>query len=236
MALKPVPRAARRSWRKKVRYPRGNRIRSIRGASSLIPALTPRYAAMPLALNTKLIYSTGTTYLNGAISSLTDVTFAFRGNGPYDPDAQIGGNQPAGFDNYMALYRFYRVTAARIDVEFSLGNNMTAVLYVSTATGAPGPSLSAACAQPGAQIISTLTQGGNANCLRRSLYCKTSDIVGTTITNDDLVGTSGSVPNDQWYFQWHMYNADGSTAQGYSCHFKITYYVQLFEPLAQTLS
>lgn len=43
-------------------------------------------------------------------------SFQIRANGCYDPEVSIGGHQPKGFDQFMALYRHFTVTASKIKV------------------------------------------------------------------------------------------------------------------------
>lgn len=47
-------------------------------------------------------------------------------NGLFDPNAQVGGHQPIGFDQIMALYEHYAVIRSRITVTFKV--NLTAGL------------------------------------------------------------------------------------------------------------
>lgn len=55
-------------------------------------------------------------------------TFVFSANGLYDPAISIGGHQPRGFDQLMALYDHYTVLKSKIVVTFMKGSNQTTSL------------------------------------------------------------------------------------------------------------
>lgn len=50
----------------------------------------------------------------------------FRANGINDPDAEFGGHQPYGHDQYANLYTHYSVKRAVIDVSYADGNSVGA--------------------------------------------------------------------------------------------------------------
>lgn len=64
----------------------------------------------PSRFNTKLRYASQKSFpITLASPNAPIITFA--GNGLYDPDLQVGGQQPTGFDQLMAMYLAYRVNA-----------------------------------------------------------------------------------------------------------------------------
>lgn len=54
------------------------------------------------------------------VDSLANISYErFRANGMYDPEVSLGGHQPRGFDQAMALYQTFTVVASRISVNFA---------------------------------------------------------------------------------------------------------------------
>ena len=61
-------------------------------------------------MKTKLRYVERIEMLPASLTS--SVGFTFRGNGIQDPYAGIGGHQPRGFDQFMAIYETFTVLAS----------------------------------------------------------------------------------------------------------------------------
>lgn len=51
--------------------------------------------------------------------AIIPATQSFRANGLFDPDFSVGGHQPRGYDQWMALYWNWVVLSAKITVKFS---------------------------------------------------------------------------------------------------------------------
>jgi hypothetical protein len=73
-----------------------------------------RLYQVPITREVDLVYCD--TYEVSTSSSVQVETF-FRANGPYDPDASIGGHQPLGYDEWAAFYNHYVVRRSDIMVE-----------------------------------------------------------------------------------------------------------------------
>jgi len=62
-------------------------------------------------------------------------------NGLYDPDPRLGGKQPPLFDNYMAIYKQYRVNSCRVTATFTSYSDVPVKIYLvgvyDPATNAP---------------------------------------------------------------------------------------------------
>jgi len=63
-------------------------------------------------MRVQLSYNTRQNALGGGIFSIQD--FVYRGNSLFDPDFAVGGAQPAGFDQWSAFYRRYRVRGVKV--------------------------------------------------------------------------------------------------------------------------
>ncbi len=70
-------------------------------------------AVGPLTLKRKLRYATSVT-INPASGASLNVFI--RANGMFDPEVAVGGHQPMGFDQYMAMYDHFKVDSFSISV------------------------------------------------------------------------------------------------------------------------
>lgn len=79
------------------------------------PSFTRMRAPLPTVLRTKLVYSDYQLMTPGigATALLT-----LRANSIFDPLALVGGHQPRGFDQIMAMYSHFVINASRIKVTF----------------------------------------------------------------------------------------------------------------------
>ncbi len=75
-----------------------------------------RLATGPKTLVRKLRYVTRTSIDAGAVGAASNLWI--RANGMFDPEVAIGGHQPLGFDQYMALYDHFKVVKSKISVTF----------------------------------------------------------------------------------------------------------------------
>lgn len=73
-------------------------------------------AAFPVALRTKLRYSTFGTIVAGGANTWTETVF--RTNSVYDPDYTLTGASPSGFGALATLYNRYRVLSGDWSVTF----------------------------------------------------------------------------------------------------------------------
>jgi len=64
-------------------------------------------------LKTKMVYFASNIALNPGVGGLV-VSSVWALNGLYDPDVAVGGHQPTGFDQYMAMYENYFVSNCKI--------------------------------------------------------------------------------------------------------------------------
>lgn len=108
--------------------PARTRPRATMGATSALTQAGTRVdrgiLPFPSRLTAKVPWAhiTGLSAPNNTIAGCV----SYRLNGPYDPDVAVGGSQPAGWDQYAALYKRYRVVRANVEIEFA---NPTATDY-----------------------------------------------------------------------------------------------------------
>ncbi len=104
------------------RYRRRRRPRRRRKRKARVPRRRLRYG-FPKNYTCKLRYCETISFDPNATST---PVYAFRCNGPYDPDVTSTGHQPAGYDQLAQMYGYYSVQASKI----------TAKIVGAAATGA----------------------------------------------------------------------------------------------------
>lgn len=149
--------------------------------------------------------------------------FSIRANGMFDPDYNLGGLQPRGFDQYMELYEKFTVTSAKLSVTFTYNSyngappGQGAVQQIQdTGAAVPAPA-SAICLVHKAvgtnseQTIYqfqehdrtkwvTITPGGEAKTVTTSLTCKEFFGKDFLVGSDGYTGTVSSDPTNPLYF------------------------------------
>lgn len=70
----------------------------------------------PKSIRTTLRYSARVEF---DVDSLSQMEYNdFRGNGLFDPDGSVGGHQPRGFDEFMAIYKTFTVLRSKLNVNW----------------------------------------------------------------------------------------------------------------------
>jgi len=196
--------------------------------ASLITGSVP-----PLA-KTQLIYSTGGTYRVSNCPGAATTTWSFCGNSLYDPDAQVGGQQPSGFDQWSTLYRHYRVIGAKCTVTIGLPNYTHAALNIRGAEAVTWSDQSM-LAQPMSQWISARSNAVVEN-KRLSIYANSSAITGFDRDDDTLSAQVTASPAAQWFFDVTVYNKDAGNSYNADFIVNIIYFVEFFHPQNQGMS
>jgi hypothetical protein len=80
-----------------------------------MPQKSDKFALPPIPSSQTVCLSYMTSRSIGATSG--EILWDFNLNSPYDPDATYSGSQPPYFDQWGEIYRYYRVTDARIEVD-----------------------------------------------------------------------------------------------------------------------
>ena len=190
-------------------------------------------AVVPSTMKTKLYYSTGIGYMVQATAAGGGTHLVFRGNGPYDPDYAAGGQQPLGFDQMHALYSQHLVYAAKIEVWYACSQNMHLAITASSDPSGPA-TYQAATAQPRSRVEVNYNQPSE-HARYYSMFCRTADILGLDITDDNLMGSSSTTPNNPWYFHINTANTDINN-QTFSTLVRITYYMEFRNPVTLAMS
>jgi len=154
--------------------------------------------------------------------------FTLRANGMFDPEYSLGGHQPRGFDQYMALYNRFTVTSCKISVTFAYRGYPGAPPGAVDGTGAPvqqtedmGADVTAppsviclvhkAVSLNTTQTINqfqehdrtkwvTITPIGEAKTVSTSLTCREFFGKDFLVGSDGYTGTDSADPSNPVYF------------------------------------
>jgi len=182
-----------------------------------------------------------------AFTSLTTTgafSYAFSGNGLFDPDVTGTGGQPANFDDWSALYSRYRVWGSRLKVNIVPNVNATdptiwviGPAHVSTAISlATQPDFQA---QPYTQArVLTLYTTGEPRCTFTQ-NMTTSKYLGLSQTEfegrDDLAALTSANPAKQWYWKITATNVDTTGTTDLCINVEIDYDVEFWDRVDTTL-
>lgn len=180
----------------------------------------------------KLAYGRITTSNISAGALLTE-TFCI--NGMFDPEVALGGNQPLYFDQFMAMYRNYRVFACKVIVKLSCGsstNNMfhgVAAMHPSSNSTPPYGSIQTAYQQRQA-VHKTLVPTAGAVTMKS--YYKISNVLGLPKLevgiDDNLSGDATVNPNIKAFSHVYIKNNDGTNVLSVTYEVKLIFYAKFY--------
>lgn len=181
---------------------------------------------MPVIFRTKLVYSelVNVTLVSGSGA------YSFSCNGLYDPNQTGTGQQPLYFDQLMAMYNYYTVTASYIEWHVAgstTSRDMIGTTFIDDDDSVTG--FAAGNAQrPGAQTMTfntnhnsvpPMTQGWNL----RKVFGKVD--VGNTLFR----GNQSANPTEQQYFILMLTDL-GLSSGSYPVLVRVVYTVEFSEP------
>lgn len=151
---------------------------------------------------------------------------AFKANGLFDPNTQVGGHQPMFFDNMANIYNHYTVVKSTMKLTVVPTDNTVVgyrrvALYVDD-DGTPGSSLEAA-AEMGGSSMKVIPTGVSEPTVLYCSWSARSTFGGDPLSNDQLQGTGSSDPVE---LSQYMIRADGTPAtnQTLVCTVELVYY------------
>lgn len=204
-----------------------------------LPSLSSSVGAQPKTIKRKLVYTGAFSTADAA--NPTGLS-TFRGNGLYDPDFAIGGAQPAGFDELMALYNRYSVKSSVAEAVFfpsstsagTQGHCWIVPTTQATALTAVDPFTSIVVLRDCA-TKALGTSGVTPVVIKNSM--STKEATGVSHTDADCQGTDGTDPVNQWYWQIGSTNyQNGNNTSGAYVTYKIIYEVEFSDPRNLALS
>lgn len=162
-------------------------------------------------------------------------TESFCVNGLYDTEVAVGGNQPLYFDQYMAMYKNYRVYGCKVILKISAGTSTNncfhptvAIVPSSQSTPAYG-SIFTAFQQRGSKYRNIVPASTSPTI---SSYYSISAILGRTRGevryDENLTGDSSNNPYTKAYVHVYFKNNDASAILPMTYEIKLIYYVKYF--------
>jgi len=156
----------------------------------------------------------GDSHILTSTTGTVSTDYVYRANDMYDPYAGVGGNQPRGFDQYMAMFRNFAVLGSKVTINVGYGQ----------ASATSNDMLVAIVTQDGSTSITNkntiresprlryrMCTASNGRTSLSSTYSFKINGVKDVIDNDKLWGTSSSSPTEQWYYHVVAYQPDGNT-------------------------
>lgn len=178
--------------------------------------------------NIKMPYFTAGTLdvIGGGLNYVT-----MRGNGPYDPDAGLGGHQPMGWDQYSALYKMVYAKGSTIrvranDVQNTTQSNSSYILvWADTSPNTPASYEAAmeVCAAHGGKVERMGSTYLNHPKIKLSALSKR--MLDKGFSDPQACSSVDSTPVAQWY--WHVVFSSVTHQSGDTLIRKVEYTVDL---------
>lgn len=192
----------------------GSRVGTPRSLAGRSTAATGRIgtanALAPDAMYTVLKWSN--TY---QLAAAPGNRLVIRGNSLFDPGFTTGSTQPVGFDQWAAIYNFYRVLWSKITVSYvgrtSATDNQLISVYPSLSSNPFTTSYDANASQ--AYGKSKIYQAGNSEPIYLSIYMTTKKIYGDRSDNDAVYQAATTTnPSSPWYWVCDIVQFSGGNA------------------------
>lgn len=188
---------------------------------------------------TKLKYSTVYNAADASTALGYYNSFDFRGNGPYDPEAALGGGQPYGFDQLAAIYQRYRCYASKIRVKVhNLTGSSTTPYFMAVfpyATGAAPTDAGwyvNAAEQPYSRYVTRNAFDSSPTLKSVMSTAKIYGVNKTMVKSDtqfqSLVSTT---PSYEWFWKvsFGQISPTVTSANTFNLQIDITYYMEFFD-------
>lgn len=185
--------------------------------------------------------------LSGTTGGLIGVTYAVNLNGLYDPWQGVGGTQPMGFDQWMAFYLRYKVTAVEVliramPVEGALWSTTAGsfiAFQVKNSSLAPTAVITGADyatvkqrAQGDALFVDITNKGGNQKAMSLSM----ATIEGKPLWSDNYSGSATGNPGNLIQLELGVGNANGLDASTCNCIVEVRYKGYFYERASLPIS
>lgn len=158
----------------------------------------------------------------------------FSANNCFDPEVALGGHQPRGFDQYMALYDHFVVVGSKIKV------------WIQADSAASRPAIAGITVRDTANILSspnaylespnTITKsladiGGSSNRLL-TMKVNPNRFLGIPkpLSEDKVEGSATAGPTDQVFYHLWLYDSAGQISSDFNYSYQIDYATVFKEP------
>jgi hypothetical protein len=210
--------------RKKQTKPRANRWNQIVDRSSTLS----RPLIAPDELDARLVFRKYSVLSNGAapIAAAT-----FNPNAAYDVDPTVGSTETYGFDEYAALYSYYRVVAYDYDVSFTNSHGYPCMVFaMNTNITLPGTNYGLYTTNPYCHSRLMAPYGGAPTTVRFRGRVPVSKLAGTPAaeTADSFRAVTTGNPTDLTWLTIAAEAIQGTDLQSVGYDIKITMHVRFY--------
>jgi len=158
----------------------------------------------PARLSTTLRF---TKFLTLSAGAATAANVRFTPTFAYDVDPAVGSTSMAGFNEYGAMYRFYRCTGSTIKCEFANVQAFNVIAYVIPQNVDPGANYSSAVAQgqlantySRQAILGPLTGNNNKIIVASQTTASYAGAWNHNVADFYTGSTSGGTPTNNWFW------------------------------------
>lgn len=142
------------------------------------------------------------SWIDQVVNGLTVDNYILRANGMYDPDYQIGGHQPIGFDQMMNMYHHFTVIGAKCKVTWANLSDQPIQCGISL-LASPSLTTTNRSIENGQTILANIAPLGAGGSIKTLTYkFSSSKFFGRSsiLSEDDFRGDASTDPVDQAYF------------------------------------
>lgn len=217
-------------------------------STAIVPAKRRRFSRRKPTLNVLRPGSAGVigdrcqaklkwVHTNSLTSGVAWAYYQYNMASLYDPNYTGAGNQPAGFNEMMALYAIYHVNSVKIRLTFSAAGSTAASNhyhfgFAATSDNPVGSSPQELSLNNYGEIRQAYIDAAGQNIIKR--YYSLSKILGVPpaeyYESDAYEGTSTTSPSKWPYFTVGVFNVDQTTAT--TCYYtlEMTFYCEFRRP------
>lgn len=160
-------------------------------------------------------------------------------NSLFDPDHQIGGHQPAGFDHMMTQYQQYKVIGFKCEAMFvnhdrsdETGGPINCFLWGSeSSSGAANHDTRLIMEDPRSRTT-LLGVAESGNEMKKLTYKWSYKMYGKK--GDSVQGSSGTNPSDMWYMNFAIAQTTSGHLDNVTVQLKLTYIAKFTQPIVKT--
>lgn len=167
----------------------------------------------------------------------------YRMNGLFDPTVIVGGHQPRGFDQYMAMYDHYTVVKCTARVYFDNNAEQSGMLGVLTVRDTDTVftdqrDVMEYGMKSVARLMAANSGSGGSMLATATISCDIAKFLGVKDILDEraLAGTIGSDPAEQVTLNVTAFPINTGDAAPINCAIELEYEVIFHEPKNPTLS
>lgn len=191
---------------------------------------TTLYVRNPSATSDRAIVKLRYTHLVSLTTTTATGIQVMRGNGAFDPNFTGAGNQPLGWDQWIAFYdRYYCIgSSMRFCGGVTTGNSAIVSIRPSTVSSSPA-TINLALEK---QRVKWKIADSGGSSVNVSAYHNTLQVLGkpkNEYQDGTLSALTTSLPNSEWYWHFECQAPDATTSTTVQGVIVMTYYLLFFD-------